>query len=340
LSISGEWTWDALLDAFRALGGVAENLRLGNGPHGRGLFPIDPAKPVFLRLSDNLLFPADEIEFVNERIGIKDSAAIGQPERDFFEAYENAFSWGAGGRTESANFVALFDELSPDVRALLTAKFGMGEAIEGDLAERTGKRFLRSRVIDWDKRVVVMPLVELANHHAYGLPYQSDELGRLYIQGSVSGEVFASYGSRDTFGIFSIFGFVTAQPQAYSVPMTAKTGIGDLRIEWNTNDDTKRGDFLVPRLTADGSNLVLSYLMIGNSKFMRLSRGIFQTLMKEAGVPDPDEVFDFILHFNRRRFLNLLVALEQSSAKMAVTLREMAHTQLECISYCIGRRDL
>ena len=340
MSISGEWTWEAMLDDFRALGGVAENIRFGNGPHGHGLFPIDPAKPVFLRLPNNLLFPVAEIEFVDERIKIKDSASVGQSERDFFEAYENAFSWGAGGRSESANFVAAFDELPTDVRALLTAEFGMREFIEGDLVERTRKRFLKSRIIDWDKTQVVMPLVEMANHDPHGLPYRADEFGRLHIQGNVSGEILVAYGSQDAFGIFRTFGFVTEQPQAYSLQMKTKTKVGDLRIHRNITDQTRRGAFLIPRLTSEGGSHVLSYLMIGNPKFPRLSRGIFQTLMKQAGVPNPNEVFDVVLRSNRAKFLKLLVALEPLGGEMAVTLRKMAHIQLERISHCIGARDL
>src|SRR5438552_3355965 len=256
-----------MLDAFRALGGVAENIRLGNGPYGRGLFPIDPAKPFHLRLPNKLLFPVAEIEFVDERIRIKDSAAVGQPERDFFEAYESAFSWGAGGRSESEKFVAAFDELPGDVRALLSAKFGMAEYTDGDLTERTRNRFLNSRIIEWDKRRVVMPLMELANHDAFGFPYQADELGRLNIRSKVTGEIFVCYGLHDTFGIFRTFGFVTEHPQAYSLPMKTKTGVGDLRIERNVADGVKHGDFLVPRFTSEGGNVVLSYLMIGNPKF-------------------------------------------------------------------------
>ena len=85
---------------------------------------------------------------------------------------------------------------------------------------------------------------------------------------------------------------------------------------------------------------MLSYLMIGNPKFPRLSRGIFRTLMKQAGAPNLDEVFDFILHFNRTRFLGLLAALEPLGGEMAVTLRKMARLQLERMSHCIGTRDL
>ena len=44
--MNSDGAWNEMLDEFRALGGVAENIRLGHGVFGRGLFPIDPAKPI------------------------------------------------------------------------------------------------------------------------------------------------------------------------------------------------------------------------------------------------------------------------------------------------------
>ena len=45
--------WDDMLDEFRALGGTADNIQLGQGQFGRGLFPIDPGAPIAI------LGPAD-----------------------------------------------------------------------------------------------------------------------------------------------------------------------------------------------------------------------------------------------------------------------------------------
>ena len=37
--------FEELLAEFRALGGVAENVRLGRGRSGRGIFVVDPGNP-------------------------------------------------------------------------------------------------------------------------------------------------------------------------------------------------------------------------------------------------------------------------------------------------------
>ena len=52
-------SWNEMLGEFRALGGVADNVRLGYGPFGRGIFPIDTTRPVSIRIPEDLLLPIE-----------------------------------------------------------------------------------------------------------------------------------------------------------------------------------------------------------------------------------------------------------------------------------------
>src|SRR6266480_2604064 len=54
-------SWHELLDEFRALGGTADNIRLGDGQFGRGLFPVDGTKPVAIHIPDSLLVPVTDL---------------------------------------------------------------------------------------------------------------------------------------------------------------------------------------------------------------------------------------------------------------------------------------
>src|SRR5580704_15806069 len=87
-----EPSWEDLLAEFRALGGTAENIALGHGQSGRGLFPIDPAKPVRVRTPPNLLVPSEDTELRNGQLVVKASAMIGVRERSFFDHYQKEFS--------------------------------------------------------------------------------------------------------------------------------------------------------------------------------------------------------------------------------------------------------
>jgi hypothetical protein len=124
------------------------------------------------------------------------------------------------------------------------------------------------------------------------------------------------------------------------MPVTMKVEDGEVRIDRETYDQVQRGAFLTPRLKSEGNRRTLSYLMIGNAMWPKLSRGIADVVMKEARAPKPDEIFDRILFQNRIKFLKLAAALEAHSGDMVLMLRKVAHYQLEAMSHCIGTRAL
>jgi hypothetical protein len=333
--------WEDLLAEFRRLGGVAENIVLGRGSFGRGLFPRNPGKPFLLRLPDNLLFPIEDIKFSDNHIRIREAAGIGAAERDFFGRYQAAFSWGGGGEAESARFIAMLDALPREVRTMLITYLQMGDFLEEDRADRTQKRFLQSRMIYWNKRSVLMPLIELANCGTEGIVYGDGPDGHLQIEGETRGEILVNYGPHDSLDMFRSYGFPSARPRAYSLPIKTKAGSMGVRIGWNTAAKTKRADFWVPEMKIKGDEIVLSHLILGNAIAPRLPRGIFCALMKEAGVArGVDEAFDRILFANRQRYLELIEALEPLRGEMVGMLRATAHFQLEAMTHCIGTRDL
>lgn len=332
--------WEEMLRGFRALGGVAENVVPGRGSFGRGLFPRDPTKAFALKLPNNLLFPVSDIEFVEGRIRIKSSVGVGAAERDFFERYQSMWSWGGGGESESARFITMLDSLPPEVRAILIKNFAMSDLLEGDPAKRTRGQFLRSRMIGWNGRSVLMPLIELANCGTDGVLYRADSEGRLLIEGESHGEILVNYGPYDSFNIFHGFGFATARPRANSLPLTTKIGTVDLAIDWLAAAKTERANISMPKMRFEHGKIFLSHLMIGNTKSPRLCRGIFYTLMREAGATGADEAFDRILSANKLAFLGLLEALEPHRGEMVSTLRKLAHLQLESMAHCVGSRDL
>ena len=88
--------WEDLLTEFRALGGVADNVAIRQGSLGRGVFPVDPEKPVRLRAAPNLLVPSADTELRGGRLVVKASSNLGERERIFFERYQQEFLWGAG----------------------------------------------------------------------------------------------------------------------------------------------------------------------------------------------------------------------------------------------------
>ena len=66
--------WDELLDEFRGLAGTMDNVRLGSGPLGRGLFVIPPLQ---IRIPEFLLVSVANTAFENGNLTIAPNAPVG-----------------------------------------------------------------------------------------------------------------------------------------------------------------------------------------------------------------------------------------------------------------------
>lgn len=329
-----KYSWDEMLRLFRLLGGTAENVILKEGALGRGLMAQDPARPIRIRIPTNLLFNVEDVEFTEDRLRLKKMVDIPEPERMFFEAYEDGFSWGGGGRSQSIDFIVALDSLPAEVRELLVTEFGFESLLHGESSERAQRRFLQSRMLRWAGRDTIMPIIELANHSFAGLPYRADD--GVHIEGIVKDEVLVTYGPHDTFSIFQTFGFLSVEPGAFSLATKMQLEDRELLVFRDVSAPIKRGDAWIPQLTTVNGMPALAYLMIGHRSMPRQPRGIFRALAREAGLKRCDEAFDSILQFNWAKFLKLLMVLDAHEGSMVDTLRKMARYQLEAISHCIG----
>ena len=96
----------------------------------------------------------------------------------------------------------------------------------------------------------------------------------------------------------------------------------------------------IPQIQKSADGLALQFLMIGNTHFPRLPKGIFYRLVREAGYTGFQELFDVIHHTNCLRFIDLLVVLDGIELPMARMLRRIAQYQLRTISFCYGVRKI
>ena len=96
--------WERLLSDFRDLGGVAENICQKNGENGRGIFPKNLEAETRIFVPSELLVPVNEISLVCNLPRIKPAKKHMQQTRDFFDFYQEAFSWGSGGKHSTEDF--------------------------------------------------------------------------------------------------------------------------------------------------------------------------------------------------------------------------------------------
>ncbi|HWA90051.1 MAG TPA: hypothetical protein VG889_08460 [Rhizomicrobium sp.] len=326
--------WDEMLDEFRALGGTASNIRLGAGALGRGIFPIEPAKSVTIRIPDNLLIDTADAHFENGIFRVRAEANVGSRERAFLEDYENRFSWGGGGRAETEQVFADAQALPASLRRELAGEYRCGAWFEEPTQARIQEQFVASRCISYRGRSVIMPIVELVNHGA-GVNYDTND--GLKLAGKFGGEVLVRYTDLDPYGLFLTWGFAYEQRLAFSIALAGNVGEAQLEIGRDIAEFSSPQAW-VPRLARSAGGGALDFLMIGNSQYPRLCRGIFYKVMHEAGLAGFEEAFDTIQHVNRTHFLNLLAALEGVKGPMAKTLSRMARHQLTAMSFSFGVR--
>jgi len=326
--------WEEMLEEFRALGGTADNVCLGQGRLGRGLFPRDPAKPVRVRISDNLLVDWKHVEFENDVFRISAAAQISAREKAFLENYYRDFSWGAG-RQELTGLLQMMHDAPAELREVLRPFYAF-RWLEHPTPKTVQARFLDSRVIGYKGGDVIMPIVELANH-GHATQYQTaDGVG---LSGTFSGEILVQYQLCDPLQIFGKWGFASdSESFALSLPLKP----GSLGIAIRREDvELKPGTTpFFPKVATTGFQMTLSYLMLGHKNYPRLARGIFYRIMRDAGRTDAEDVFDFIHHTNRMQFFKLIAASEMAAPPLGQLLRKVARYQLEAMSHSIGTRDV
>jgi hypothetical protein len=331
--------WDDMLAEFRALGGTADNVRLGEGVIGRGIYPIDPALPIKIDVPENLCIPVSELEFGGDgNIQVKAGSSVPPREKAFFEAFERDFSYGDGGYRDCAAYLEAVDALPQDLKTLLAGDFGLGHLFRGEGISRIRQRFLHSRMITHEKGDVLMPVLELVNHNIGGFPFQIAK--SISIGGHVNGEVYAHYGLVDAHLTFGSWGFASEEPAAFSLPLTMPLASRRLVVMRQLNNRKVRGQFRVPAVTTEDDKLTIAYIMLGHARYPRLAKGTFYKLMEEAGEGNAEEIFDRVKRFNTQRFLFLLGVLDGMDGHIPATLRAVCRHQISAMANSVGTRDV
>lgn len=340
------YEWDDMIEEFRRLGGTADNIVQRVGTRGRGIFPIDNTRPIRLHVPENLLIPQEDIEFVDDKLKIRESSSTGAAERDFVERYENTFSWGCGGRSDCAAFLEGMKSLELELEGSTPSRVNplvswhrAHTRAHGDV----GQRFLESRVILRHDKSVLMPLMELVNHDPLASAY--DVKDGVAIGGVFPDEVLVRYAVQDSFGMFVSYGFASPEPVAFCLPMDHAASVKQdpvrrIVIKRDLNFKAKLGSFDVPEFKIEDGNLTLSCMMLGATRAPRLPRSIFFTMLKEAGWQNPGEEFDRICHANRLAYLDMLGSIEACEGEFAVTVRKALRYQLSALSFYFGIRPL
>jgi hypothetical protein len=334
-----ERAWNDMLAEFRALGGVADNICLREGPYGRSVFPLDPAKPVLLHAPDNLLLDVADVMFVSGAFRVGPNSQMGTREKAFIENYENTCSWGGGGRAEIERIFSQAQDLPLELSEGLRAeKYYFGSWFDDVDDALIQDRFLKTRHIEHRGHNVVMPVIELLNHSPAVESF--DTTSGVALRGTFSGEVLVRYSDADAYGVFGAWGFASDQRQAFSIGIKTTTSNLATTISRDLKGVSSTEALVIPKSMKTDDGIAFQYLMIGSKKYPRLCKGIFYKLMRDAEITGFEEAFDKIQFGNMKHASDLLELLEKGDGPMVATLRRVVCYQLRAMAHCFGVRAI
>ena len=235
--------------------------------------------------------------------------------------------------------------------ALAPLKPGHGHKLERSAAEG----FLATRSFGWkpspdqgDRGPVLMPLIDLLNHHHMGAPYAISD-GAMRIKAAQAGgfECFAHYGHRrDVLDLALHYGHCDhSTPFAHSAPLEITVeGVGTIRVE-HQGQRAPVHPLDPPRVTLEPDGLRLSHLCCHQEHPERVQTMLVLALqgsLKRGGHGEIDArqfaqkglnaIGEANLHL-----LNQLAAAAQSSPHPgAATLASAAHRQAFIIQTVLG----
>jgi hypothetical protein len=328
--------WEDMLAEFRALGGTADNICLGEGSFGRGLFPCDFSKPIEIHIPESLLVPLKNVRIENGAIRVDADAQVSQRAAEFAEVYQRDFSWGPGYR-RTQGLLQMFHEAPSELRELLRSRLDLDCWLVPPDEATTFERFFQSRTFTYNGTRVLIPVVDLANH-GRGATYECDN--GIGLSGHFVGEILVQYNACDPLDILSNWGFASREPFALSLQLRLKGPAGSIVIERKSPFGGEGRTPFLPDMFIEGDKLTLSYMLLGHKRLPRMAKAAFCKLMRDAGRPNPETAFDNIQHINRMTFLGLIGMCERAATPLATLLRNMARYQLEAMSHHIGTRDI
>ncbi|MFO1089776.1 MAG: hypothetical protein U1E46_09390 [Hyphomicrobiales bacterium] len=333
-------SWTALLSAFRALGGVAHNLTLGDGSHGRALVPVDSQQPVRLFVPAPMLVPTTETELDSDGdLVVRPESALPQPLQRFFADYQRTVGWSAGGRTATQQERAWIHALPAPLRETLTGEAHLGWMFEPEDEQALLQRFIHARHIDWNGRPVFMPMMDLVNHDWRAKNYGFGADG-LTIEGTFpEGEVLVCYNLLDPWQRFIRYGFVSEERHAFSIPLAVRTPQGTLTVGAEPGQSRTRAGLLFPNVRRSGADITLTHLMLGDRLEPEAPKSIFLALAREGQIAQPILLFERIAHINRLFFLKLL-RLAEGGGEATERFRTLLRLQLEALSHSVGAREI
>ncbi len=325
--------FEALLNRFRALGGIADNIKLGVGVYGRGIFPVDERAPISIGVPEHMLVPVEHVVLDREgQVSVSNHAALDPALKDFYEDLQRDFGWGAGGlqhvREEQEVFLALPAGIHDQLRKLGMDAF----SFRTPTPEWCLEKFKAARRFSRGSGYYMAPVLDMVNHDSAAASWSLDPLG---ISGIYAGEVLVNYAALlDPFSMYDCYGFSAETGVVNSVSLSlGHPSFGKISIGRVLAEKTAMSGAWVPKVSRLNKSIDFSYVPLINVSQPHLPREFFCQTMLVAGMDfrSAEGLFSSIVGANRKVFRQLQESLVGEDGPVADGLRTMVRHQLAAL---------
>ena len=290
--------WNFLLSEFSKLGGKAENITQKDGANGRGIFPINPNLKSKIFTPTKLMIKIDDIYLENNNLRIKKDEKYTKEIRNFFNFYQDNFSWGSGGKKTTESIEKGLLLFNSDLKNLIKkyVLVDLEERHKGDWNNVIKKQFLNARGIKIRNSVFIAPIWELVNHNVRSLPFILNTKGISTPNYPASSkEIRFSYSNISPLKRFFSYGFFSEETIIFSIPFSIT--IKNLNINISCKGKELNNDSM--KIDRSGNNIILEGLPIADLNHPRLPYLYFNEIFSKIGFQNiPQDLFSKILKLN------------------------------------------
>lgn len=324
-----------LLEKFRALGGVVDNVELRNGQYGRGIFPINPNLPIKIITPTHLLVSPNWLKLDRENhIRINPKLGLDPAFVDFYEGYQQFFGWSNVGINELSDYHNELIKLPKSIKQFLLLFGWQNSDFDKKNISDYLNEYLASRQIRIGNESKLMPIVELINHSHDGMQYLASD--GVKFNGTFKGEVLACYhGGFDAIHFFRIYHFNSESTTVLSCDV--KIDVPDLGLinisRFDAMVDIKDG-VITPRMVKKKNGIQIDFLELVNNRNKQSPRKVFINGMSQFNVSllVANQIFDGLMEHNRKAYSDFIAECKLSTNKVAKQLEAIALNQLNLLN--------
>ncbi len=320
--------WDFLLSEFRRLGGIADNICQKEGKYGRGIFSINPSLKARIFTPSKLLVKKDDIYLEGNKLRIKKDKEYNQEIRDFFNFYQDNFSWGSGGKETTELFEKGLSLFNSNLKELIKkySLVDLEERHQGNWDNVIKKHFLNARSVEFENNSVICPIWDLVNHKVRSLSFVISKEGISAPNYPASNcEIRFAYRNMSPLNCFFAYGFFSKETIVFSFPFSIN--IQNLGIHISCKGIALKDDSM--KIESSGNKIILEGLPIADVNHPRLPYDYFDEILRKiAHINIPKDLLLKIFDLNisiRKKIIDesYLVDNEVSRALSKLMLYEI-----------------